>query len=104
MNEKRNEIAVLFDHYSSLLSPRQRDVLDLYYNDDLSLSEIAEDLGITRQGVRNTVVTGEKLLFKLENSLGVAGRERMIRACAEKIIALSSSDEVKNEAQKLLNL
>ena len=97
MNEKRNEIAVLFDLYSPLLSPRQRDVLDLYYNDDLSLSEISEDLGITRQGVR-------KLLFKLENTLGAAKREREIRACAEKIIALSDSLEIRAEAQKLLNL
>ncbi len=104
MNEKRNEIAVLFDLYSPLLSPRQRDVLDLYYNDDLSLSEISEDLGITRQGVRNAVVTGEKLLFKLENTLGAAKREREIRACAEKIIALSDSLEIRAEAQKLLNL
>lgn len=103
MNEKRKEISLLFDFYSSLLSPRQRDALDLYYNDDLSLSEIAEDLGITRQGVRNAILTGEKLLFKLEESLGNARRESEIRACAERIIALSQSEEINREAQKLLN-
>ena len=103
MNDKRREIALLFDIYSALLSPRQRDVLDLYYNDDLSLSEIAEDLGITRQGVRNAVVTGEKTLFRLEDSLGVSRRELAVRAAAEKIMALSDNESVRSEAQKLLN-
>ena len=103
MDEKRKEIALLFDVYASALSARQRDVLDLYYNDDLSLSEIAEDLGITRQGVRNAVVTGEKLLFKLEKAVGAAERERQVRASAEKILALSHSEEITREARKLLN-
>ena len=103
MDEKRKEIALLLDVYAPALSARQRDVLDLYYNDDLSLSEIAEDLGITRQGVRNAVVTGEKLLFRLEKALGVAERERQVRAGAEKILALSDSEEITREARKLLN-
>lgn len=59
----------LYDFYSPMLSERQRDVLDLYYNDDLSLSEIASELGITRQGVREAIKTGESRLNEYEEKL-----------------------------------
>ena len=59
----------LYDFYSPMLSERQRDVLDLYYNDDLSLSEIASELGITRQGVRDAIKTGEAKLNEFEDNL-----------------------------------
>ena len=59
----------LYDFYSPMLSDRQKDVLDLYYNDDLSLSEIASELGITRQGVRDAIKTGEAKLNEFEDKL-----------------------------------
>ncbi|MBQ7645678.1 MAG: hypothetical protein IJS94_00265 [Clostridia bacterium] len=59
----------LYDFYSPMLSERQRDVLDLYYNDDLSLSEISSELGITRQGVRDAIKTGESKLNEFEEKL-----------------------------------
>ena len=59
----------LYDFYSPMLSERQRDVLDLYYNDDLSLSEIASELGITRQGVREAIKAGEARLNEYEDKL-----------------------------------
>ena len=59
----------LYDFYSPMLSERQRDVLDLYYNDDLSLSEISSELGITRQGVRDAIKTGEAKLSEFEEKL-----------------------------------
>ena len=52
---KNLEIALLFDFYGEMLTDKQRDVVELYYNDDLSLSEIAENEGITRQGVRDSI-------------------------------------------------
>ena len=55
----RERILVLFDCYSRVLSSRQRDALDLYYNEDLSLAEIAEQTGITRQAVRDLIKHGE---------------------------------------------
>lgn len=102
INDKRREISLLFDFYSPLLSERQREAIDLYYNQDLSLSEIAENLGITRQGVRNAIVTGEEYLFFLEKSLKLAEYDQKVRQTAEKILALTDDEQVANEAKKLL--
>lgn len=67
-------ITVLLDFYGELLTENQAKVLDLYYNEDLSLAEIAEPLGITRQGVRDSIKRGEKQLYDLEEKLGLATR------------------------------
>lgn len=72
--EKDLSIAVLLDFYGDLLTENQLRVLNLYYNEDLSLSEIAEPLGISRQGVRDSIKRGEKQLRDLENTLGLARR------------------------------
>ena len=53
MHEKDMRLSLLYDYYSELLSAKQRQVFELYYNEDLSLSEISEQLDITRQGVRD---------------------------------------------------
>lgn len=78
-------ISVLLDFYRQLLTQKQSDALDLYYNQDLSLSEIAQHLGITRQGVRDNIKRGEKQLLGYEEELGLAGkfarRERAVRRC-----------------------
>lgn len=68
---KNLDVAVLLDFYGSMLTDKQRDVIDLYYNQDLSLSEIAEHEGITRQGVRDSIKRGEVFLFELEDKLGL---------------------------------
>lgn len=62
-------VSVLLDFYGKMLTPKQYDVIDLYYNQDLSLSEIAEHQGITRQGVRDSIKRGELYLFELEDKL-----------------------------------
>lgn len=66
---KNLDVAVLLDFYAPMLTDKQRDVIDLYYNQDLSLSEIAEHEGITRQGVRDSIKRGEVFLFELEDKL-----------------------------------
>lgn len=66
---KNLNVAVLLDFYGAMLTDKQRDVIDLYYNQDLSLSEIAEHEGITRQGVRDSIKRGEVFLFELEDKL-----------------------------------
>ena len=63
MFEKNLEIGYLLDFYGEILPERRRDIMDLYYNDDLSLSEIAEQMGITRQAVRDSIKKTEQELF-----------------------------------------
>ena len=67
---KNLEISLLFDFYGDMLTEKQRDVVELYYNDDLSLSEIAENEGITRQGVRDSIKRAEAQLLEMEERLG----------------------------------
>lgn len=76
---KNLEISYLLDFYGEVLTPKQRDVLEQYYNDDLSLSEIAENFGITRQGVRDAIKHGEATLLELEQKVGFAARYRQMR-------------------------
>ena len=80
MFEKNLNIAFLLDFYGEVLSDRKREVLDAYYNDDLSLAEIATDLGISRQGVRDLIKKAETELFFYEEKLGLA---KKFRAAAE---------------------
>lgn len=63
------ELVRLFDIYFPLLNERQQEVLSLYYNEDQSLAEIAENVGITRQGVRDCIVKSEALLLGYEKAL-----------------------------------
>ena len=70
---KNLDVSVLIDCYGDLLTEKQRSLIEYYYNDDLSLSEIAENEGITRQGVRDAIKRAETQLYELENKLGFLG-------------------------------
>ncbi len=72
---KDMSFVLLFDLYGKLLSPRQYEVFDLYYNEDLSLGELAENLGVTRQGVLDNIRTAEKKLLDYEGRLGFAKKQ-----------------------------
>lgn len=65
-------ISMLFDFYGELLTEKQADSIELYYNQDLSLGEISQHLDITRQGVRDSIKRGEKLLLEMEEKLKLA--------------------------------
>lgn len=67
--DKNVEISILCQLYGKLLSKKQLEFIDDYYNNDLSLSEIAENDGITRQAVRDIIKKGEKKLFEYEEKL-----------------------------------
>ena len=67
-------IAYLLDFYGDMLTGTQREVTDAYYNQDLSLAEIAEDRDITRQGVRDAIKRAEQQLLEMEERLGLARR------------------------------
>lgn len=89
MFEKNLNIAYLLDFYGDVLTERRRRVLDDYYNNDLSLSEIAADLGISRQGVRELIKKAEEELNFYEEKLHLASRFRKAGAHAERLRALS---------------
>lgn len=67
-------ISRLFDFYGDLLTEKQSNMIDLYYNEDLSLAEIAEPAGISRQGVRDSIVRGEHQLKEFEEKLGLLAK------------------------------
>lgn len=85
MKNQAYRMAMLYDFYGDLLTPRQKEFYDLYYNDDLSLAEIAENYGITRQGVRDIIVRAERSLEDIEEKTGLIQRYHRTRA-ATKII------------------
>ena len=82
---KNLEISVLLDYYGGMLTDKQRDVIDLYYNQDLSLAEIAEHEKIYRQGVRDNIKRGEAYLTELEENLHLAKQTVSLLALLEDI-------------------
>lgn len=85
---KNLEISLLLDFYGSMLTEKQKSMIDFYYNNDLSLSEIAENEGITRQGVRDSIKRAELQLFEMEEKLGLAKKFREMRSGLEEITRL----------------
>ena len=83
---KNLEISLLLDFYGDMLTEKQRDVVELYYNEDLSLSEIAAHSGITRQGVRDSIKRAESVLLDREERLGLARKFRQIQDGLDQII------------------
>jgi len=71
MNDDTLLMTMLFDFYGDLLTGKQREYFDLYHNEDLSLSEIAEKTGISRQGVYDIINRAEKALAEIEHKSGV---------------------------------
>lgn len=78
-------ITLLFDFYHNMLTDKQADVIDLYYNNDLSLAEISEHLCITRQGVRDIIKRAEMIMKDAEENLGLAKRYITIKKAAHNI-------------------
>ena len=97
--EKNLSVAVLLDFYGDMLTDKQRDVIDLYYNQDLSLSEIAEHQGITRQGVRDSIKRGEVFLFELEDKLKMFDSYIQTKKTIQEIQCIVEHMEKENNAQ-----
>ncbi|MGN0522067.1 MAG: YlxM family DNA-binding protein [Eubacterium sp.] len=83
---KNLEIPFLLDFYGEMLTQKQHDFLVFYYEEDLSLSEIAENEGITRQGVRDSIKRAEAQLFDMEERLGLAKRFNEMTKGVDEII------------------
>lgn len=105
---KNLDITLLLDFYGDMLSEKQREFISYYYNDDLSLAEIATDEGITRQGVRDAIKRGEAQLVAMEEKLGLVARFEDMKEGLGEIIRLSdeiaeqnSDCDVEKRAEKI---
>ncbi len=85
MAVKDLKYALLLDVYGSMLSEKQSYALEMYYCDDLSLSEIADNIGITRQGVRDQIKHAEEDLDNLESKLGLLKKFGELRSVIEEM-------------------
>ena len=109
MEDEMLHMTMLFDFFGDLLTEKQSEYFDLYHNEDLSLSEIAESAGISRQGVYDIISRAEKSLAEMEQKTGVAQRWlgmqaglRQAEAIAHELLRLS--DGKKESANLAHNL
>ncbi len=108
---KELKFVMLLDCYGELLTEHQRNVMELYYCEDLSLAEIGNPMGITRQAVRALIKRTEGLLLKYEESLGFAERLGKMKECfdalsetAENVYDAAVREKLKNEIELGLSL
>ena len=103
--EKNVEISILCDLYGKLLTDKQFELLNDYYNNDLSLSEIAENNSITRQAVRDIIKKGEKKLFEYEEKLlfmkRMSNQEKTIEHVLSELTKIEKTSSEKKVAQIL---
>ncbi len=85
--EKKTSIAILLDFYLPMLTERQAEIMQFYYSDDLSLSEVAELTGISRQGARDAIKKSEMILASCEQKLRLAEKYARQSAQIEEIVA-----------------
>lgn len=101
MVERIVEIGILFDFYGKLLSERQFTAIELYYVHDLSLAEIGEELGISRQSVYDTLKRAEENLYEYEKTLGLVKKFKYSREEIHKLFKLM--DDIEIEAGNMGN-
>ncbi|HHW89606.1 MAG TPA: HTH domain-containing protein [Clostridiales bacterium] len=95
---KELEIGILADFYGGLLNEKTKDIIDLFYNRDMSLGEIAKELGITRQGVRDYITRAKKALLKYESKLNLASKFYDLKdEISEYKQKVSSSDSIEKK-------
>ena len=95
-NQKNLGFSVLLDYYGAVLTDKQRAILTEYYDEDLSLAEIAENYGITRQGVRDSIKRGEGIILDLEQKVGFAARYRAVQQGVAQLESLARSIRFAN--------
>ena len=103
------EMALLLDYYGGMLTDKQRDCFDMRYNQDLSLGEIAEAMGVSRQAVNDNLSRTEALLRRMEENIGCVKRYKLAREAlseirkAATVLDASSDPAVSALAQQILN-
>ena len=100
--EKSIKVSMLLEIYGKMLTEKQADTVDLYYNQNLSLSEIAEELNITRQGVRKNLVYAEDKLFDFEEKLCFLKQKLEQNEVINEVISKIKDDVLKDKLSKLL--
>lgn len=104
--EKKVEVSILCQIYGKLLTEKQYEFIDDYYNNDLSLSEIAENNNITRQAVRDVIKKGESKLFEFEEKLLIMKKmqkqEKQIQSIIEELNKINDTSSDK-KIEKILN-
>ena len=102
------ELALLFDTYGSMLTDKQCSCFDMRYNQDLSLGEIAEELGVSRQAVCDNLTRTEALLRRMEENIGCVKRDMLLRKALEEILSAatvldaSSDPAVEIQAKRII--
>ena len=99
MKNQTYRMTMLLDFYGEILTQRQREFFDLYYNEDLSLAEIAENYGISRQGVRDAIVRAETAMEELEDKTGLLKRFMRLREKIDVIEAAAAEIQKLNYRQ-----
>lgn len=99
MKNQTYRMTMLFDFYGEVLTPRQKEFFDLYYNEDLSLAEIAENYGISRQGVRDVIVRAEAIMTDLEDKTGLMKRFMLMRQQVQAILDAAEKIQTVNYRQ-----
>ena len=100
MFEKNMKIAYLIDFYEDILDPHVASVMRSYYDDDLSLAEIASSEGISRQGVRHLIKKGEESIEFFESNLALAKRHEELLSCCDRLLHICASLEEKGLADE----
>ncbi|MBR1987499.1 MAG: hypothetical protein IKA36_00515 [Clostridia bacterium] len=83
--EEMIEIDILMKYYGNMLTDKQKEIIDLYINNNLSLSEVSENLSISRQAVKDSIDTAVNNLREIEKKLGFIDRDARIKDFIEKI-------------------
>ncbi|MBQ6896165.1 MAG: DNA-binding protein [Oscillospiraceae bacterium] len=96
-------MSYLLDFYGNVLTEKQRDMMQQYYHMDLSLSEIADNFGITRQGVRDSIKRGENILTELEEQVGFAEKYKVLTDGISKIKTYAQNIAFYNSASYTTN-
>ena len=99
--DKNVRISMLLEIYAKLLTQKQSDLVDLYYNQNLSLSEIADEVGVTRQAVRKIIVEAEKNLLDLEEKLGILDKQLRRKEKIDQILRLEKDKKIAKLIEEL---
>lgn len=101
--DKHIAVGRLNDYYGALLTDYQKEMIGLYFDCDLSLAEIGEQYGVTRQAVRNVLVRSEDKLREFEDKLGLVGKISELNGKLQEVVRLETAEEMKAALAAIIN-